>query len=56
MKRAERSPALPDTALDSETTRRRLLDLGALLPEGPERTPKPLVELVGARSRAGLRS
>jgi hypothetical protein len=34
MKRAERSPALPDTALDSETTRRRLLDLGAVLPEG----------------------
>jgi tripartite-type tricarboxylate transporter receptor subunit TctC len=43
------------TALDSETTRRRLLDLGSVLPEGPERTPDALAESE-ERSRAGLRS
>jgi tripartite-type tricarboxylate transporter receptor subunit TctC len=34
------------TALDSETTRRRLLDLSSVLPEEPEQTPEALAELV----------
>ncbi len=35
-----------DTALDDETTRKRLTDLGAEIPEKANRGPKPLATLV----------
>jgi tripartite-type tricarboxylate transporter receptor subunit TctC len=35
-----------DQALDDEATRKRLLDLGSVLPEKPDRGPQPLAALV----------
>ena len=43
-------------ALDDPGTRKRLLDLGSVLPQGNERSPQALGDLVQSEVRAGRRS